>query len=471
MIKIEIRDLSHSKECDAFMMPVFKGEEGSARAKDLADKKKGYLRLVNDPEIGNILLVWLGRKVDATGLFIKETFATALGHMSSIGAKRIGLICTESFLKNGGLDDSLEGMILSSYSFDKHKSAKDKAPYLYIITKTSKQKAEASKRTERTIAWASAVLKIRDHVNEPSNILTPNEMKKRASKVAQLKNVKMKVIEGRELEKERLNAIRAVGSGSKTGAKLICLEYSPAAAKRKVALIGKGVTFDTGGYSLKPPRHMLGMKGDMLGSAIVMSLIEHAANSSAKIKLMGFMPLAENMISSSAYKPEDIIRTHSGKTVEVENTDAEGRLLLADTLSYCKRYKPDEIVDVATLSGSCHLALGEFICPFVSNNESMAHRLERSSELTGEKFLRLPLMKDYLRFLKSSVADIKNISFGSGGSLITSSIFLSEFVGDSPWLHIDLAGGDFQSGSVSPIFPKGSSGFGIKTLMSYLGLI
>jgi len=489
MIRIAAESFNVEKnKFDLLLIPVFKGEEkkiftgksfGKTLLKKLQDEAKRIssgretkLKLIDIPSSSKkIILVGLGSKKDSNNFLLKETFGGLVKYFHGVGFFKIGLFYSKYLDSIDYIESAIEGIGLASYRFDKYKSS-PKAKDLEIIICVDDKKLEkkAKKYKYGIQCYLDAVCKLRDTVNEPSNVLTPSELERRCLKIGKNKNVKVKVLKEKELKSLGMNLLCAVGRGSKTGSMLVCLHYKPRGAKRKIAFAGKGITFDTGGYSLKPPQSMLTMKGDMLGAAVVMSAVETASVLNSKTEIIGLVPIAENLVNEEAFKPDDVIKASNGKTVEIESTDAEGRLILADSLNYALKFKPDEILDVGTIAGACLLSLGELVAPYVSNSEKIAKRFSNASKDIGEVFVRLPYMKEYSRFLKSEVADMKNASFGVGGGLLSSALFLSEFVNNKPWMHIDLAGVDNQKGS-SPIYPKGSSGFGLKTIFKFLDIL
>ncbi len=483
-------DLSKSK-ADILLIPVFKGEEekllsvkkiSKSFLKEIYDKlvnsnnhsDYNNLRIIDSPDLSikKIALLLLPTAKNVTPFELKENFGGAVKQLYSVGLSEIGILHSKSLKSVGILENALEGIGLAAYRFEKYKTQKYKYKFkIFIFLEDSKSFLSANKILKRVKTYLETLYSVRDNVNEPSNILNPPEFKKRCLKLAKHKNIKVRAFNSKQIKHMGMNAIYDVGKGSKNGSILLVIEYLPRGYSKKIALVGKGVTFDTGGYNLKPAKAMIGMKGDMFGAAVVLAVIECAAKLKAKIGMIGIMPVVENTVNESSFKPEDVIKTLSGKTVEVENTDAEGRLLLADSLTYVQKYKPDEIIDMATLAGSCMIALGDFIAPYMTNSDKISKRFERASIESGEVFIRVPKMNEYLRFLKSSLADIKNASFGAGGGILTASMFLSEFVGNNPWMHIDFAGNDYHRNDSSSIYPKGSSGFGIKTILKYLELI
>jgi leucyl aminopeptidase len=274
-----------------------------------------------------------------------------------------------------------------------------------------------------------------------------------------------------ELKKKGFGGISAVGQGSKNEPKLIIFEYNGKRGEKPTVLVGKAVTFDTGGISIKPADKMDEMKFDKCGGCTVFGIIKAAAELRLPVNLVGIVPSVENMPGGESYRPSDIIKLYSGKTAEVLNTDAEGRLILFDALSYgIKTYKPKEIIDFATLTGACIVALGSNVAGLISNNPRLAEKLKQSSEKTGEEIWQLPLNDDYMDMIKSDYADIKNVGSGRVAGTITAAAFLASAIENTPWAHFDIAGTAWvQGGSKDKSYnPKGATGFGVRLILDYL---
>jgi leucyl aminopeptidase len=312
-----------------------------------------------------------------------------------------------------------------------------------------------------------AVFFARDMVSAPGNEMTPTAMAGEARKIAARKNVKLRVLDERKLKKIGMNALLGVAKGSAEPARFIILEYSGAAkADRPVALVGKGLTFDSGGISIKPAEKMEEMKSDMAGGAAVMGAIMAAADLKLPVNIVGLIPATENLPGGRAYKPGDILKSLSGKTIEIISTDAEGRLILADALTYAERFKPVAIIDLATLTGACVIALGDLAIGMLGTDKELKNKLRDAAEKTGERVWELPLWEDYHELIKSDVADFKNTG-GRPGGAITAAAFLSKFIGKSPWVHLDIAGPAWLTKDRSYI-PKGATGIGVRLLVQFL---
>jgi leucyl aminopeptidase len=287
-------------------------------------------------------------------------------------------------------------------------------------------------------------------------------------KAARKSGLKTSVKDERWLQQHQFGAMLAVAQGSNAKPRLVTLEYAPKNAKQTVVLVGKGVTFDSGGINLKPSGSIETMKMDMSGAAAVAGTMLAVARLKPGLKVVGVMPLVENMPSGTAIRPGDIIRSHAGKTVEIGNTDAEGRLILIDAMAWAiKAYKPHTMIDLATLTGACVVALGEKIAGVFSKDQQLADEIVASGKATHERCWQLPLPDDYKELLKNEFADLNNVSSGRWGGAITAALFLSEFVGDTRWAHIDIAGPAWSK-KASDYCGAGGTGFGVRLLCDLL---
>jgi leucyl aminopeptidase len=312
-----------------------------------------------------------------------------------------------------------------------------------------------------------AVCFTRDMVSAPGNEMTPTDMANEARKIAKRKNIKLTVLNEAEMQKIGMNALLAVARGSEEPAKLIILEYRGGnKSDPPIVLVGKGLTFDSGGISIKPSEKMEEMKSDMAGGAAVMGAIMAAADLSLKVNAVGLIPATENLPGGRAYKPGDILKSLSGQTIEVLSTDAEGRLILADALTYAGRFKPVAIVDIATLTAACVIALGDHVTGMIGTDDKLKQKIKNAADATEEKVWELPLWEDYYELIKSDVADYKNHG-GRPGGAITAAAFLSKFVGNYPWVHLDIAGPAWLTKD-KPYIPKGASGVGVRLMVQFL---
>jgi leucyl aminopeptidase len=319
----------------------------------------------------------------------------------------------------------------------------------------------------------SGVTLTRDLENEPGSGLTPPVFAERIYDALSNDNVSVTIWDEKEIKRKKMGGLLSVGSGSDNPPRFIIIDYTPAGKSRKfktVALVGKGITFDAGGISIKPAAEMGDMKADMSGAAVVAGVIYAASRMKMPLHLIGIIPAAENLLSGKSYRPGDIIRTASGKTVEVDNTDAEGRIILADALNYASEQEPDYIIDLATLTGACVVALGPFTAGLFTNNKFLREAVFTSGQKTYERVWELPLWQEYGDLIKSDVADIKNLG-GKWGGAITAAKFLEHFVEpEIPWAHLDIAGPTFPA-KMKNYDKKFMSGFGVRLIIETLNKI
>lgn len=352
------------------------------------------------------------------------------------------------------------GIELGGYSFDKHKSEPKptRLASLTLIEGTDEDLEEAS----RGLIIAEAVELGRDLVNEPAMYKSPVTMAGVAQDVATATGMAIKVLDESEIEAERLGGLRGVSLGADNPPRLVELRYEGEGATKTLALVGKGIVFDSGGLSLKPAAAMEEMKTDMSGAATVFGAMQAIARLGLAINVIGITPLTENMPGGSAMRPGDVLHTRNGKTIEVLNTDAEGRLVLADGLALAVETEPDLIVDVATLTGACMVALGKRIAGLMGTDDAV-EMVNAAAEQAGERVWHLPLPDDYRKQIDSDIADMKNTGERYGGAL-TAGLLLKEFAGDGPWAHLDIAG-PARAGDTDGYIVKGGTGFGVRTLV------
>ncbi len=355
-----------------------------------------------------------------------------------------------------------EGVVLGSYQYLEYKS-EGEAGQLARVTVLGRRGARVARALDRGARVAQAAAWTRDLVNVPSLDKAPETVVASTRALLRGTGVRVTVWEGQKLVDERLGGVIGVGQGSSRPPRLMKLTYSPAAARTSLALVGKGVVFDSGGISIKPASGMETMKTDMSGAGAVIGAMSALADLEVKTKVTGYVPLVENMPSGDAIRPGDVLTHRNGKTVEVINTDAEGRLILADALALAAEDGHDAVIDLATLTGACVVALGEKVAGLMGNNDAWTDQILAAGERAGEPIWKLPLPKDYRKQLDSEVADLKNIGDRYAGAL-TAGLFLSEFAGDGPWAHLDIAG-PARAGSDDGYLTKGGTGFGVRTLL------
>jgi leucyl aminopeptidase len=367
-----------------------------------------------------------------------------------------------------------EAVLLAAYRFDKYKaSVSDADPgKRSSLERVELVVSEGADRDalERALAAgrvrAAATNLARDLVNEPANNLHPVELAAAAARAVDGKGVTVTVKDERALAAEGFGGIVGVGQGAANPPRLIELRYEPEGARERVVLVGKGITFDSGGLSLKPPDGMITMKTDMSGAAAVLGAMSALQDLGLKVAVTGYLAAAENMPSGTATRPGDVLKMKNGKTVEVLNTDAEGRLVMADALALGATSQPDAMVDVATLTGACVVALGKRYAGLMSNDDALAAEVLEAAGAAGERAWRLPLPEEYRQELDSEVADLKNIGDRYGGAL-TAGLFLQEFVDGRPWVHLDIAG-PARGESDHAYIGKGATGAAVRTLLSWL---
>ena len=369
----------------------------------------------------------------------------------------------------------VEGVLFGNYSFDKYKSKKVKHKVLdvHFYAENEKKLKSAITTAEKLITSVNIT---RDLQNEPANNLTPEILAKRVSAEVKPFGIKTTIFGDREIQKRKMGGLIAIGQGSINKPRFIVLEYKPKIKLKKnkkgktktIALVGKGITFDTGGISLKPSKNMGEMKADMSGAAVVVGTIIAAAKNNLPVHLFGIIPSAENMVSGESIRPGDVVKISNGKTVEIEDTDAEGRVVLADALHYASQLKPDQIIDLATLTGACVVALGEFVAGMFTKNDTMAGGLYKSGITTYDRVWRLPMWDDFNELITSDVADVANLGSTRWAGAITAAKFLEHFVDKNiPWTHLDIAGPAMNNPSRS-YTKKYMTGFGVRLLFDYL---
>ena len=370
---------------------------------------------------------------------------------------------------SAGIAALLEGACLGNHMFQKYKGEKKKNALKQVNLLAAGRTARKFKHLCSKVATVcDGTQQAREWVSTPSNEKTPEKFARSIANLARKERLKVQLINEAQLKQKKFGAMLAVAAGSQSKPSLVILEHKVAGAKKTVALVGKGVTFDSGGLNIKTGGNMADMKSDMSGGAAVAATLITAARLKSKVNLIGVIPIVENMPSGRAIRPGDIIRSYAGKTVEIGNTDAEGRLILIDAMAYVtKRYKPQIMIDLATLTGACVVALGDQIAGVFSNDDELAGAITAAGENTHERCWRLPLPDDYKELLKSDFADINNMPSSRYGGAITAALFLSEFVGDTRWAHIDIAGPAYLKKENAYCGP-GGSGFGVRLLMALL---
>ncbi len=420
-----------------------------------------------------IALVGLGKKNEFKLEKLRAAYAKATQHLRSINITEVATaldFTAFSGEKEPLASAAVEGAVLGLYQYTPFKTvdrAEIKEMKQLEIFASGQDFALVTQEVKKTRVITDAVCFVRDLVSAPANEMTPTIMAQKARGIARRKKVSCKILDKAAMKKLKMNALLGVASGSCQEPKFIILEYSGGKkGSAPVVLVGKGLTFDSGGISIKPAEKMDEMKTDMSGGAAVMGAIMAAADLELPINIVGLIPATENMPGGCALKPGDILRSYSGKTIEIVNTDAEGRLILADALAYASKYKPAAVIDIATLTGACVIALGDEVIGMMGTDEKLKAEISMAAQATGEMVWELPLWDIYSEQIKSDIADFKN-SGGRAAGTITAAAFLSKFVGDYPWAHLDIAGPAWFDKD-RPYIPKGASGVPMRLLVHFL---
>jgi len=409
----------------------------------------------------------------------RENYRKAGGKVSGTALKtrasKIMVVIPEPFIldRRETTECMTEGLMLGAYQFRKYKkTVKEDEPQSEItevLFYTDREKSAVNKGLTVGKVAALAGAAARDMANEPGNVWTPTRFAEFGRKLAKTYNLSCRVLSKANMQRLKMGGILGVNSGSAQPPKMVILEYKTSARNPTLLMVGKGLTFDSGGISLKPPAGMEEMKFDMCGGAAVLGAMQAVGEEQPKgINVIGIVPTTENLPGPSALKPGDIITIYGGKTVEVINTDAEGRLILADALAYgIKQYKPDAVVDLATLTGAVVIGLGHHRTGLLSNDDGLSQKVMAAGDRSGEPLWRLPLGPEYSKQIKSKVADMKNVGNRAAGT-ITAAAFLQEFVGDAVWAHLDIAGTAYNFTEKPYIPNKGPSGIGVRTLLELI---
>ena len=476
---------------DALVVGVYAGERPPGRAAQALDTrlhgqlrgvleaekfqgKPGHVTHVHTPpksRAGRVIVVGLGGRDDLTPETVRRAASAGLRRARDLGARTVAIdLLGDKLDVRQRAHAAVEGAILGTYTFERYKREKsDKAvDGLTVVAPETRDRRAATEGARTGQLFAEATWFARDLVNGPANDITPTHLAAVASEVAREMRLGLKIYDRAECDAMGMGAFLAVAAGSQQPPKFIHLTYKPGGrTRRRVAIIGKGITFDAGGLDLKTAEGMLRMKDDMSGAAAVLGVMRALPKLSPGIEVHGLIAATENMPSGSAFRPGDVLRAMNGMTIEIGNTDAEGRLTLADALAYAaKHVHPDEAIDLATLTGACVVALGPLCAGLLSNDQDLATRLLAAADIAGERLWQLPLIDEYKEQLKSEVADLNNVGQRGGGA-ITAGLFLREFAGDMSWAHLDIAGPAFTEKDI-PLAPKGGTGVAVRTLLTYL---
>lgn len=418
-----------------------------------------------------VVVVGLGKKAELTLDKVRGAVAEACRWLRPKGVENIATIAQGTGIAgitaSASAQAIAEGALLGLYLFRNHitKKAEGEIKQLTIVASRPATPAALEQGCRKGRIMAEATILARDMVNEPSNYMTPTNMAEMAAKLAKTHGLKLTILEFKQMQALKMGALLGVAQGSDEPPKFIVLSYKGKSSKETdITLVGKGVTFDSGGISIKPSEKMGEMKGDMAGGAAVMGAIGAIAQLKPKINVMAIIAAAENMPSGHALKPGDVITSMSGKTIEIISTDAEGRLTLADALEYARKQGTKYIVDIATLTGSVRVALGNICTGTFSNNKELENKIVAAGAEAGEYLWPMPMYPEYKELNKSDVADIQNTGGRYGGS-ITAAQFLAEFVGETPWVHLDIAGTSDTDKDRGHIV-KGATGVPVRTLVN-----
>ena len=463
-MKISVSNDVKSTPVEVLVVNQFEGEKTSVELantyavdKDHFEGKFGQTYLIHtlgQIPADKVLIIGFGKKEEFDHNKMREAVAKAVKKLQQIKAKKAAFDFDVSL--DYGKSAAI-GAMIADYAYDEYKS--EKAHHLdeIVFAKFSKETVEEG------VVFGEAMKFTRDLANTPAQIATPEKLAQIATGI---EGVETKIFDKDEVARMGMNAYLAVGQGSVNPPKFIHMKYTGKNVKKKIALIGKGICFDAGGLDIKPASSMLTMKDDMSGAACVLGVMRAVAKLQPDMEVHGIIAACENMPSGSSYKPGDILTAKNGKTIEVDNTDAEGRITLADALCYACELGVDEVVDIATLTGACVVALGSNISGIMGNDDELVERLVETGRESGEKFWKLPMDKDYFNSLKSEIADMKNTGSRMGGASIAG-VFLQEFVKDTKWAHIDIAGTAYLE-KPQKEFIAGSTGAGVRTLLNYV---
>ena len=465
---------------------LYKGEDAPDEVRTVAEPALGdfsgkegetaLLYLDGDLAVSRLLLVGLGDRSCFTLEKLRRISATVAKRTRSLGLREaaFALPSPEDASIEGSARAAAEGATLGLYRFTRYKTGgKATEPAerdreldgLELVLEDPADEAAASRGVDVGVKVAAAALLARDLANEPSNTATPEHLASKARQIAEKHGMEVKILDRASIEEEGLVGLAAVGRSATDEPRFIVLEHRKGGDAAPIVLVGKAVTFDSGGISIKPSSGMEDMKFDMSGGAAVLGAMEAVGALDLPLNVVALVPATENLPGGNAFKPGDVLRMHSGKTVEILTTDAEGRLILADALSYARGYEPAAVVDCATLTGACHVALGDYASGLMGNDEDLISEVQTAGETTGERAWPLPLFDEYTEQISGEVADIKN-SGGRYGGALTAGAFLKEFA-DYPWAHLDIAGTAYGKKG-NAYTPKGATGVPARLLVEFL---
>jgi leucyl aminopeptidase len=478
-------------EADALVVTVYQGEKADDGAlKELDDRTGGIVgeMLGSDEMRGKqgdmvyiyrpgkeirarrLLLVGAGKREEFSLHTIRKVAGSAARFLRGKGARSMAVLRRSQLDLGNSAQAAVEGVLLGLFEPDMYKTENKeerRIDELVLVAASAGSENELARGVERGRIIGEAVNLARELSNEPSSTLTPSELAERAKETASKFGLDIDILDEARMKELGMGALLGVARGSDEPAKLVVLRYTADETDSDViAIVGKGITFDSGGISIKPAEGMEKMKYDMSGAAATLAAMRAIAQLKPKVNVIGLMPTTENMPSGRAYKPGDVLRAMSGKTIEVINTDAEGRLILADAISYARKLGATKIIDLATLTGAVSVALGTINVAILGNNQAFTDDVREAAREVGERFWELPMDDDYREMIKSDIADIKN-SAGRYAGTITAAYFLREFAEDTPWVHLDIAGTAWEN-ERKPYMAKGPTGVAIRTLINYV---
>jgi leucyl aminopeptidase len=487
-IKVIAGDIAQI-EADAIVVNLFEGVEQPSGATAAVDKaldgvisslisrgeikgKSGEVSIVHTfgkLPAGIITIAGLGKRQDFNVDKIRGITGEFCRALRKLNCHKIATILHGAGIGGVELEASAEaiteGALLGLYSFTKYKKPEyEDVEEMLIVVREKEKVPILESAVDKGKVVASATTLARDMVNEPANYMTPSQMAEAAKEIASKYNLEFKVFDREDMEAMGMGALLGVAKGSNQPPKLITLAYKgDERSEKALGFLGKGITFDSGGISIKPSEGMGEMKDDMAGAAAVMTALGAIAQLKPKINVTAIIPTTENLPSGTALKPGDVLKAMNGKTIEVISTDAEGRLILADALSYAQKIGLSPLIDLATLTGACRVALGTLYSGLFGNNQDLVDKVIRAAERAGERMWQMPMPEEYKEQNKSEIADVKNTGNRYGGA-ITAALFLAEFVANTPWVHIDIAGTAYLM-EESRYIIKGATGVGVRTLV------
>lgn len=460
--------LDQIKKEGLLIAPAFKNETDNyskkfkeAVNKDLVKQEDFKAHSYFEEGFERVTTIYLGNLKDLNPEKLKKFANKIVTLCNRMDRKTAQIHLPNKLLDHKNAFNLAEGFILGSYEFTAYKEKKNSLETLHLV-----MDKKYRKQFDKGASLAKATNYARDLINHPANVMNSTKLHEEVKKIEK-KGAKLTVLEQEELRKKGLRGLLSVNKGSAQPPKLILIEHN-AKKEKPTLLVGKGITFDTGGYSIKPNDNMVKMKSDMAGAAAVIGTLKYLVENNVKRNVVGVVPICENMISSDANRPSDIVKMYNGKTVEITNTDAEGRLILADALSYSEeKYEPKEIIDVATLTGAVIIALGSYCTGMISKDDNMARKLELAGLESNDKVWRLPFFDDYQKDMDGDVSDLRNTGKNSEAGAITAGVFLSKFVKTSNWTHLDIAGSG-RCENEREYVKKGGTGAGVRLFSYYL---